>query len=62
MGTLRFPGVPLKFDGARPDISLPPRLGEHTRAVLAEAGLAPDEIDALLATSEAVRTPEGAGA
>ncbi|MEW6125169.1 MAG: CoA transferase [Pseudomonadota bacterium] len=62
MGTLRFPGVPLKFDGARPDIALPPRLGEHTRAVLAEAGLSPDEIDALLSASEAVRTPEGAGA
>ncbi|WP_127088902.1 CaiB/BaiF CoA transferase family protein [Aquabacter cavernae] len=62
MGTLRFPGVPLKFDGERPDIAMPPRLGEHSRAILAEAGLREDEIEALLNQGTAARTPEGAGA
>lgn len=37
--TLRFPGVPVLFDGQRPQIRRPPRLGEHTAEVLAEAGL-----------------------
>lgn len=39
MGALRFTGVPVKFDGARPAIGMPPRLGEHTEAVLHEAGV-----------------------
>jgi crotonobetainyl-CoA:carnitine CoA-transferase CaiB-like acyl-CoA transferase len=45
MGKLNFPGVPVSFDGERPGIRIPPRLGEHTREVLAEAGLAPATID-----------------
>ncbi|WP_231711277.1 CaiB/BaiF CoA transferase family protein [Xanthobacter dioxanivorans] len=56
MGRLVFPGVPLKFDGERPAIAVPPRLGEHTRDVLAEAGLDAKAIDALVkkdATPEA---------
>jgi len=39
---------PLRFDGAESGFrSPPPRLGEHTREVLAEAGLSPAEVDAL---------------
>jgi len=41
MGRLVFPGVPVKFDGARPPVRMAPRLGEHTAEVLAEIGLAP---------------------
>lgn len=52
MGRLRFPGVPVKVDGERPAIACPPRLGAHTRQVLAEAGLAPVAIDALLDSHE----------
>jgi crotonobetainyl-CoA:carnitine CoA-transferase CaiB-like acyl-CoA transferase len=37
---LRFPGVPVLFDGARPPIARPPRLGEHTEEVLEAYGLA----------------------
>jgi crotonobetainyl-CoA:carnitine CoA-transferase CaiB-like acyl-CoA transferase len=44
---LRFPGVPVLFDGERPPVRQPPRLGEHTREVLLEAGLSPSEIEAL---------------
>ena len=52
-GDLRFPGVPVSFDGERPGVGYPPRLGEHSRAVLAEAGLSDGEIDALFASGGA---------
>jgi crotonobetainyl-CoA:carnitine CoA-transferase CaiB-like acyl-CoA transferase len=39
MGRLVFPGVPVKFNGARPPVRMAPRLGEHTAEVLAEIGL-----------------------
>ncbi|WP_354673633.1 CaiB/BaiF CoA transferase family protein [Cupriavidus alkaliphilus] len=47
MGTLRFPGAPVRFDGQRAPLAVPPRLGEHTRDVLAQAGLGADEIEQL---------------
>lgn len=40
LGALRVPGVPILFDGARPPIRMPPRLGEHNAEVLG-AGSAP---------------------
>ena len=52
-GTLRYPGVPVRFDGVRPPMRYPPRLGEHTRTVLAEAGFADADIDALVASRAA---------
>lgn len=39
MGTLVFPGVPVKFDEVRPPVRMAPRLGEHTEEVLAEIGM-----------------------
>ncbi len=47
MGTLRFPGVPVRFDGERARAMVPPRLGEHTREVLGSIGLSDDDIAAL---------------
>jgi crotonobetainyl-CoA:carnitine CoA-transferase CaiB-like acyl-CoA transferase len=44
---IRLPGVPVLFDGARPPVERPPRLGEHTREVLAEAGLSPDQVSTI---------------
>ncbi len=41
MGTLRFPGVPVKFDHVRPPVRMAPRLGEHTAELLAEIGMTP---------------------
>jgi len=38
MGTLMFPGVPIRFNGVRPSVRMVPRLGEHTAQVLAEIG------------------------
>jgi crotonobetainyl-CoA:carnitine CoA-transferase CaiB-like acyl-CoA transferase len=39
LGELCMPGVPVLFDGERPPVALPPRLGEHNREVLGEVGL-----------------------
>jgi len=39
MGEVRFPGVPVRFDGARPPVGMPPRLGQHTHGLLREAGV-----------------------
>jgi len=52
MGTVRFPGVPVRFDGIRPPVAMPPRLGEHTRQLLREAGLEHDQVQALLDAAE----------
>jgi crotonobetainyl-CoA:carnitine CoA-transferase CaiB-like acyl-CoA transferase len=37
---MRFPGVPVLFDGERPPIKRPPRLGEHNEEILRALGLA----------------------
>ena len=51
--------LPFALDGERPRYeSPPPLLGEHTREVLREAGLAAAEIDALVATGVAAE-PRG---
>jgi crotonobetainyl-CoA:carnitine CoA-transferase CaiB-like acyl-CoA transferase len=44
IGKVRFPGVPVTVDGERPDVRFPPRLGEHTREVLEQAGVPADVI------------------
>jgi len=54
MGRLRFTGVPVKFDGQRASIAMPPRLGQDTRHVLREAGLDASAIDALISSGAAV--------
>lgn len=45
MGTLRFPGVPVQFDGERPPTRTPPRLGADTDAVLRQAGIDQAQIE-----------------
>jgi crotonobetainyl-CoA:carnitine CoA-transferase CaiB-like acyl-CoA transferase len=48
LGTVRMLGFPFAVGGARPPIRRPaPRLGEHTREVLAELGVSASEIDRL---------------
>ncbi len=52
-GPLRYPGVPVLFDGQRPPVSAPPHLGEHSAQILAEAGFDAADIAALLASRAA---------
>jgi crotonobetainyl-CoA:carnitine CoA-transferase CaiB-like acyl-CoA transferase len=45
----KLPKLPIELDGERLDLRLnPPRVGEHSRAVLAEVGLSDAEIDVLM--------------
>lgn len=61
-GRLRLPAYPSRFSATPAEVRrLAPRLGEHTREVLAEAGFEPDEIDALIGGG-AARQLSGAGA
>lgn len=53
-GVMNAPGGPVRFPGADEGPKGPsPRLGEHTRAVLAEAGYGEAEIDAMFASGAA---------
>jgi crotonobetainyl-CoA:carnitine CoA-transferase CaiB-like acyl-CoA transferase len=50
-GTLRLPSPPVQFSKTPSSVRrLQPRLGEHSREILAEAGYSDAEIDALLAS------------
>ncbi len=49
MGTLRFTGVPVMFDGVRPPVAMPPRLGADTEEVLLQAGLTELQVADLMA-------------
>jgi crotonobetainyl-CoA:carnitine CoA-transferase CaiB-like acyl-CoA transferase len=53
-GTMRVPSPASRFSRTPADVRrLAPRLGEHTREVLREAGYADDEVDALCAVGAA---------
>ena len=54
MGGLRFPGVPVLFDGQRPPVATPPRLGADTAAVLRQAGVSAERLAALIASGAVV--------
>lgn len=58
MGKVRFTGVPILLNGERPPIAFPPRLGEHSREILTEAGLSDTEIDAALTNPEKPVKPD----
>jgi crotonobetainyl-CoA:carnitine CoA-transferase CaiB-like acyl-CoA transferase len=54
-GRVKTIGLPVKFSATPGGITRPaPLLGEHTREVLAEAGLAQDEIERLIASGAAI--------
>jgi crotonobetainyl-CoA:carnitine CoA-transferase CaiB-like acyl-CoA transferase len=62
MGTIRETSVPSEWHGTPPaGYRPPPTLGEHTVQVLADAGLEPDAIDAVLAANAAWKGPSGPG-
>jgi crotonobetainyl-CoA:carnitine CoA-transferase CaiB-like acyl-CoA transferase len=55
-GEVRLAGFPVKLSATAPTARRhPPRLGEHTDAVLAELGYTPAEVDALIASGVARR-------
>jgi alpha-methylacyl-CoA racemase len=61
LGPVRELGVPVKLSRTPGTVHAPaPALGEHTREVLAEAGLAAQEIEALLESGAAAEVAEGA--
>ena len=55
IGRVRMPGAPLRFENTQCPMTMPPRLGEHTVAVLREAGIQQSAIDALLASRAAIQ-------
>lgn len=57
MGQLCFPGVPVLFNGQRPPVATPPRLGADTRAVLLQAGLSAQHVANLVASGAVVSNP-----
>ena len=59
MGQLRFPGVPVLFNGQRPPVATPPRLGVDTQAVLLKAGLSAQHVASLVASGAVVSNPSG---
>lgn len=48
-----FTRNPVRMERGSDELRFPPRLGEHTRPILAEAGLSPDDIEALIASGAA---------
>jgi alpha-methylacyl-CoA racemase len=62
LGPVRQLGVPIKLSRTPGSVHAPaPALGEHTREVLVDAGLSPEEIEALLESGAAAGAPEEAG-
>jgi crotonobetainyl-CoA:carnitine CoA-transferase CaiB-like acyl-CoA transferase len=50
-GTIRTQGSPMRLDGVPARAASPaPVLGQHSREVLAMAGLAPNEVETMIAT------------
>ena len=47
MGTVRFPRSSVRMDGMQAPVGMPPRLGEHTAALLRDAGWSDAQIAAL---------------
>lgn len=61
-GTMRLVGQGVRFDGKNCPANMPPRLGQHSRELLAEAGYSSDQIEAMIAAGTVVAKPFGAAA
>jgi crotonobetainyl-CoA:carnitine CoA-transferase CaiB-like acyl-CoA transferase len=56
----RFTRNPVRLERTRVAPAMPPRLGEHTRDILSEAGLDAARIDALLSDGSAMESAPAA--
>jgi crotonobetainyl-CoA:carnitine CoA-transferase CaiB-like acyl-CoA transferase len=63
LGPMKVLGSAVRINGGDPDwLRLaPPRLGEHSRELLLEAGLDAEEVDRLVSSGVAVEPSEGLG-
>lgn len=59
LGDLCMPGVPVLFNGERPPVTMPPRLGEHTREVLGACGFGEIEAERLAGAHSSTITEAG---
>ncbi len=58
VGSIKTVGIPVKMEGTPGSVRLaPPRLGEHTREVLAEIGFTSEEIETLAESRTGERSP-----
>jgi formyl-CoA transferase len=60
LGSIKTVGIPVKMEGTPGSVRLPPpRLGEHTREVLAELGFTPEEVAEIVEGRTGARNPVG---
>lgn len=55
LGRVKLVAAPIRFNGKRPPIAMPPRLGEHTNEVLAQAGIGVAARTAMLDSGAAIQ-------
>ena len=56
----KIPGLPLDMDGRKPRVrQQPPKMGQHTKAVLREAGYSASDIEALDVQGTIIQSEEG---
>ncbi|MDY7548323.1 CoA transferase [Glaciimonas sp. CA11.2] len=65
LGKVKLVAPPMRFNGKRPPVAMPPRLGEHTNEILAQAGIGTSAREAMLASGGAIQfypnTADGEG-
>jgi len=50
-GKVRLTGQGVRFNGNACELRMPPRLGEHTRELLLDAGYSESEVESMIASA-----------